>query len=227
MDRFQTAYAEWMEQHEKNRIGESLRRLKEGHAHAEKLFLTHIWWPVVKNFSNLYPEYEYKDFEDRIRYLDFAFIVPPFRIAIEIDGYCPHWRNVSRSQFADNLMRQNFLILDGWIVLRFSYDDINERPRRCQRVLLELMGIVYRESLKEHSLKPFEKEILQLAMNASNHMITMGDVISHLAISDGTARKHLRNMLQNGWLIPAKPGTKRIHAYRINPNQIKFNISKI
>ena len=73
------------------------------------------------------------DFKDGKRYLDFAYIRPGFRICIEIDGYGPHLKNSSRWQFSDSLERQNQLVIDGWTVLRFSYDQVKEKPRRCQQ----------------------------------------------------------------------------------------------
>jgi hypothetical protein len=50
------------------------------------------------------------------------------------EGYGPHVRNISRWQITDQLERQNQLILDGWTVIRFSYDEVIDLPRRCKRI---------------------------------------------------------------------------------------------
>ncbi|WP_326075629.1 hypothetical protein [Paenibacillus alba] len=87
--------------HLARRSGERYRRLKEGHGHAEKTFLLHVWWPAFGNFKDLHPEYEVKDFRDGLRFLDFAYLRPPLKLAIEIDGYAAHSSQMSRTQFSD------------------------------------------------------------------------------------------------------------------------------
>ncbi|MFC5470591.1 hypothetical protein ACFPPD_18010 [Cohnella suwonensis] len=72
--------------------------------------------------------------------MDFAWMLPEAAIAIEIDGYGPHWCNADRWKFSDHLFRQNHLILDDWKVIRMSYDDIVEHPRKCQQLLLHTLG---------------------------------------------------------------------------------------
>jgi hypothetical protein len=114
------------------RQGENKRRLEQGIGHAEKLFLEAVWYPAFHEMDGLYPEYEIADFRDGVRFLDFAYLKAGLRLAIEIDGYRAHSADLSRWQFSDSLMRQNHLILDGWKLLRFSYDDIKEKPRMCQ-----------------------------------------------------------------------------------------------
>jgi very-short-patch-repair endonuclease len=47
---------------------------------------------------------------------------------------------LSRQQFSDQLIRQNHLIIDGWKVLRFSLDDVKERPRMCEQLVQQFMG---------------------------------------------------------------------------------------
>lgn len=43
-EEFEQAYAEFLHKHFGKRKGERLRRLKEGHGHAERLFLMQVWW---------------------------------------------------------------------------------------------------------------------------------------------------------------------------------------
>lgn len=58
----------------RKRKGEARRRLAEGHSHAEKLMLQHIWHPAFGHFNHLHPEYNwtvvrigYDDIEQRPR----------------------------------------------------------------------------------------------------------------------------------------------------------------
>ena len=55
--------------------------------------------------------------------LDFAY--PGQKIAIECDGFAVHGL---RSAFEDDRARQNLLVLDGWVVLRFTWRQICEQP---------------------------------------------------------------------------------------------------
>jgi very-short-patch-repair endonuclease len=120
---FEAAYAKWMAGHCQASRGERNRRLREEHGHAEKCFLANVWWPTFGHFEGLHPEYEVRDFKDGGRFLDYACLSVGMRMCIEIDGYGPHWREISRWRFADNLMRQNHLLIDGWRLLRFAYDE--------------------------------------------------------------------------------------------------------
>jgi very-short-patch-repair endonuclease len=137
---FEKEYAAFMQKHHKIRKGERARRLLEGHRHAEKLFLEQVWWPAFGHFENLHPEYEVSDFRDGNRYIDFAYIKHSLRVAIEIDGFGPHAAQISRNQFSDHRIRQNHLTIDGWRILRFSYDDVSDKPRMCEQMLQQFMG---------------------------------------------------------------------------------------
>ena len=92
----------------------------------------------MANFYILYPEFEVKDFRDGTRYIDFAYIRQGLKLAIEIDGYTTHASQISRTQFSDGLIRQNDLMIDGWKILRFSYDDVKDRPRMCEQIICNL-----------------------------------------------------------------------------------------
>src|SRR5690606_15395761 len=117
---FAGAYNDFMAYHLSRRRGERLRRLREGHGHAEREFLERVWWPAFQSFRGLHPEYEVFDFSGRRSYLDFAYLARDLKLALEVDGYGPHVTEVSRWQFIHQLRRQNQLILDGWAVLRFA-----------------------------------------------------------------------------------------------------------
>ncbi|CAJ1509950.1 type IV toxin-antitoxin system AbiEi family antitoxin domain-containing protein [[Mycobacterium] burgundiense] len=58
-------------------------------------------------------------------FVDFAFPEP--KVAIEIDGFAFH---SGVEEFVADRSRQNFLVLRGWQVLRFTWWDLIERPER-------------------------------------------------------------------------------------------------
>jgi very-short-patch-repair endonuclease len=55
--------------------------------------------------------------------VDVAFVA--LRIAIEVDGFAYH---SAGSRFQSDRSRQNVLTLLGWTVLRFTWNDLNDRP---------------------------------------------------------------------------------------------------
>lgn len=216
---FEEKYETFLKTHMQVREGERLRRLQEGHNHAEMLFLKQVWWPLFSHFNYLHPEYEVDDFKGGKRYLDFAYIRPGVRICIEIDGYGPHLKNLSRWQFSDSLERQNQLVIDGWSVLRFSYDQVKEKPRRCQQFVQQLMGQWLGDELTQTSLTIVEKEVLRLAIR-KGEAIFPKEVASNLKFGDKKARKVLAQLVAKKMLIPAS-GNKRVRSYRLGVHVMK------
>ncbi|WP_102261134.1 hypothetical protein [Mesobacillus jeotgali] len=215
---FEEEYQAFLNAHLQARSGERFRRLQEGHNQAEMLFLKQVWWPLFYHFKYLHPEYEVDDFKDGKRFLDFAYIRPSMRICFEIDGYGPHLKNISRWQFSDNLERQNQLVIDGWTVIRFSFDQVKEKPRRCQQVVQQLIGRWLGDELDQTSLSLFEKEVLRLVIRKGED-ISPTEVEKYLKLSDKTVKKVLSQLVEKKMLIPGS-GTKRIRSYRLG-NQVK------
>ncbi|MEX1028694.1 MAG: DNA-binding response regulator [Paenibacillaceae bacterium] len=211
---FEDKHEQFIAAHMKSRKGESLRRLRTGHGFAEKLFLRNVWWPTIGHYDYLYPEYECSDFKDGSRYLDFAYIRPPFRINIEIDGYQSHAKNIDRWRFADNLIRQNHLMLDGWKVLRFAKDHIEDQPRLCQQIIQQMMGRWFAERQSQSNLTADERDILRIAARLGRP-VTAKDIRSQLPLGENYTRKLLHQLTNNGILSSAGGGKERIHFYTI------------
>jgi very-short-patch-repair endonuclease len=218
---FEEEYQDFINSHLKERTGERLRRLQEGHSHAEMMFLKQVWWPLFYHFHYLHPEYEVNDFKDGKRYLDFAYIRPAIRICLEIDGYGPHLKNISRWQFSDSLERQNQLVIDGWTVIRFSYDQVKEQPRRCQQIVQQVIGRWMGDHLDQTSLSFVEKEVLRLVIR-KGEAVSPVEVEKYLKLSDKTVKKVLSQLVDKKMLIPTS-GTLRIRSYRLG-DQIKHPV---
>lgn len=219
---FNEAYEEFIECHCKRRSGERLRRLREGHGHGEKLFLKSVWWPLFHHFSFLHPEYEIYDYKDGYRYLDFAYIQPYFSVAIEIDGFGPHWRNISTWQFDDHCQRQNHLVIDGWYVIRLTYNQVKEKPRLCQQTIQQLLGRWMADSESLSQLTIYEREIIRIAAR-SIRPITPKDICSQLSIGTDYAQRVLRELVRGQWLQPSG-GNIRIRSYELHPSRRNVRI---
>lgn len=215
---FEEEYQAFMNAHLQARTGERLRRLQEGHKQAEMLFLKQVWWPLFYQFKFLHPEYEVDDYKGSKRYLDFAYIRPDIRICLEVDGYGPHLKNISRWQFSDNLERQNQLVIDRWTVIRFSFDQVKENPRRCQQVVQQVIVRWLSDELDQTSLSFLEKEVLRLVIRKGED-ISPTEVKKYLKLSDKTVKKILSQLVEKKMLTPAS-GTKRIRSYRLG-DQVK------
>ncbi|WP_404348618.1 DNA-binding response regulator [Sutcliffiella horikoshii] len=215
---FQEEYQAFLNAHLQARSGERLRRLQEGHNQAEMLFLKQVWWPLFYQFKYLHPEYEINDYKDGKRYLDFAYIRPGIRISLEIDGYGPHLKNISRWQFSDNLERQNQLVIDRWTVIRFSFDQVKQNPRRCQQVVQQVIGRWLGDELDQTSLSILEKEVLRLVIRKGEEVYPT-EVEKYLKLSGKPVKKILTQLVEKKMLIPAS-GVKRIRSYRL-ADQVK------
>jgi hypothetical protein len=182
------------------------------------LFLENVWWPAIGNFADLHPEFEISDFKDGLRFIDFAFFIFAFRIAIEIDDYGTHIQKVSRWQHSDHCLRQNHLTMDGWKILRFTYDDIKDRPRMCIQIIQQLIGkLSGTQIIPYEQITIEEKELISLSLRLDRNM-TPKDVCAFLKIKQEKARKLLHNLLEKDLLVPAGKGEKRINCYRPHPN---------
>lgn len=213
---FDEAHSAFIAYHLSHRQGERARRLKTGHAHAEREFLRRVWWPAFKTFRGLHPEYEIIDYDGRRRFLDFAFLEDNIKLAIEIDGYGPHVANLDRWQFINQLRRQNHLILDGWAVLRFSYDEVKDEPRHCQRVIQQFFG--QRRGFDPLDQLDFrERAVVQLAIK-NNKPLTPQQVGTLLGLERKAVYRILKRLMEQEWLAPAS-GKQRIHAYRLHPRR--------
>jgi hypothetical protein len=213
--KYEQALLQWLEAHKAKRKGrgERERRISKGLGHGELRFLEQVWWPMTQSFDFLHPEYEVYDFRDGSRFVDFVYIRNQVRIAIEIDGFGPHLRNISRWQYSDQHRRQNDLLMDSWSLLRFTYDHIEEQPRYCQQAIQQMLGKWLGESKSEGNLDYVEKEIIRLLIRQAGQIVPL-DVCKHLGVEAQTARKLLKGLASKG-IIEAHGGAERIRSYKL------------
>lgn len=216
---FETNYNAWMKKQIAASTGERRRRLQE-HGYLEKKLLQHVWWPAVGTFEHLHAEYEVADFKDGVRFLDFAYVRMPHRICLEADGFGPHARHIDRHKFSDDLTRQNHLVIDDWRVLRFSADDIEHHPRKCQQIILSALGKLYGGGNPFSELSVMKREVLRYASYSPNP-VKPSEVRDLLGVGVKTARKLLKELAAGGYLEPAT-GTHRLRSYRPVRSKMKL-----
>src|SRR5690554_6329214 len=102
MSQFKIAYEEWLQY---NLVCESNPRrrefLEKGLTHGTVTFLEQCWYPAIGNLNHLYPEWEVRDMNNAIRYLDLAYMPGAAKGCIEIHDYRSHARDIGVTRFKD------------------------------------------------------------------------------------------------------------------------------
>lgn len=88
---------------------------------------------MARQFGIVGYEFQYPVRGTRIR-IDFAF--PQVRLAIEVDDYETHGTPMG---FVHDRQRQNALVVLGWTVLRFTFDDVTRRPALVAAQILDVL----------------------------------------------------------------------------------------
>lgn len=158
--------------------------------YAEKLALENIIYPVIgrSKATFIHANYELSLPGGSTRFIDFAIIGSNIRIAIEIDGYSYHAEGmIDRKAFDDQLSRQNEIVLLGWKILRFSFNQINNFPNICQDQLRRLLisDIELHPSFSKN-LEPsqLQVEVLEKIENSRNS----GSVKGLVCMPTGTGK---------------------------------------
>lgn len=221
---FEAAFAAWWRQVLRKSSPRGRARLAGGLSHASLYFLRYVWWPAFRSLSGLIPEYEVVDYKDGYRYIDFVYLTNGLRIAIELDGRGPHRLHLSSAEFEDELMRQNYLVLDRWLVLRFPFLMLRDKPRQCQQLLLQMLGSAGGEHAAAfNALGAQEKRVLAHVCR-SVKPISPAQIAVSLDMHRNTALKYLAHLKKAGFVAPINPAHKVIRKYQVVREKIPYHI---
>jgi len=220
---FENAYGRWLQEQIRTAKAGRKQKLQQGLTFPEKLFARNVWWTAFGNFDHLHAQYEVRDFKDGVRYVDFVYIKNGIRLCIEIDPFGTHGHNLSRWNFDDNLDRQNDLVLDDWKVLRFSLDQIQEKPRKCQQKLQQGLGKwgAVRDPMLPSN--PIDQAIVACMLRREEPLSPI-EVSRELGWHRSTIARHMDKLSTNNRVLIAKSGNSRITKYTINP--ARHNVNK-
>ncbi|CAM4419595.1 transcriptional regulator [Paenibacillus xylanexedens] len=209
---FDEAYEVWMHSLlEKETNPKVLSRLENGLEHGTLEFLRSVWFPVMKNFNHLQPEWEVRDFHNGYRYLDLAYLPGNgVKGGIEIQGYGPHARDLDVRRFKDLCWRHCLLTLDDWIFLPIAYLSIKDEPKRCQQLVLFFMGKFIATDVPT-SLNWIEAKTVRYARRIIRPFAP-SELATHLRITDQHARRVLHSLIDQQVLHVAS-GTQRYRTY--------------
>lgn len=209
---FDEAYKVWMHSLlDKETNPRVLSRLENGLEHGTLEFLRSVWFPVMKNFNHLQPEWEVRDFHNGYRYLDLAYMPGNgVKGGIEIQGYGPHARDLDVRRFKDLCWRHCLLTLEDWIFLPIAYLSIKDEPKRCQQLVLSFMGKFITTDVPT-SLNWLEAETVRYARRIIRPFAP-SELATHLRITDQHARRVLHSLIDQQVLHVAS-GTRRYRTY--------------
>ncbi|MEF2964424.1 transcriptional regulator [Paenibacillus sp. M1] len=212
---FETKMNEWMNRQIVEETNPRRRELlQKGLGHGTIEFLRTVWYPAVGNLDHLYAEWEVRDFGNRYRYLDLAYMPKGAKGCIEIQGYRSHARDIETWRFKDLCMKQAYLTLDGWLFLPIAYLSIVEEPEVCKQLVLTFIGkfISISGASASQSLDWCETETLRYARGIMRSF-TSKELALHLQRSDRQARRIL-NKLVNQNLLVVTNGQQRYRTYQ-------------
>ena len=134
---------------------------------SERLFVEEFLYPLLRSkIENIQPQRAFLDRTGRARRIDFAYHGPKAAIALEVNGESYHAEGIIPNElFDDNLFRQNEILRSGYILMRFSYNQLQSPQWRP--VVLETLRDLFRnyapELLTEYNLAPtlLQEEALQ------------------------------------------------------------------
>jgi hypothetical protein len=220
MQSFDQNYEEWLQMNLEQEANPRRRGLLEkGLGHGTVEFLQTIWYPTVKNFDHLYPEWEVRDFNGGYRYVDLAYRPGGMKGAIEIQGYGSHARDLDVVRFKDLCWRHSLMAIDRWIFLPVAYLSIKDEPWRCRQLVLSFIGTFLSTEVSSE-LTFLEAETVRFSRRLLRPF-TPVELAGHLRITDRHARRILHYLVERGFLI-VHSGEKRYRTYCLRTEQTLF-----
>ncbi|HET7627918.1 MAG TPA: transcriptional regulator [Bacillales bacterium] len=169
--------------------------LKHGLNRSSIEFLRSVWYPAVGHFDHLHAEWEVIDLNSGYRYIDFAYMPGgSVKVAIEIQGYGPHARDLEISRFKDLCWRHSLLTLDGWTLFPVAFPSILDEPEKCRQLILAIIG-KYMSPASSAELTWAQAELIRYARRKFRP-ITPREAAHHLRLSPSHTRRILHSLVE-------------------------------
>lgn len=199
--------------------GARLERLRKELAGEKKMF-QEVLWPVFQTFEGFTLEYELLSTSGAVIYMD-AFY-EPLRMVFESDGFVPHAANITRDRFAFERMRIRTVAMYGYKYIPFAWDELDQRPKQCQRAVFELLGRYSGSADRAiRDLHVYERELIRFMLHR-NRPVSLGDVRYCLNLGEDASRNVVRKLVEKQLIRPSGHGRKKIRAYRLDERAIEY-----
>jgi len=161
---------------------------------SEILFLKDFLYPLLGKTGIKYviPQYPFTDSEGKLRRIDFAIIKDSIRIALEVNGETYHAEGIiPNDMFDDNLQRQNEILNAGWVLQRFSFNQLQEVAwrKRVANCLHKVISKYLPELISEDAIKPHYLQ--KMALEALEFYRTRGWKKGIIVLPTGTGKTYL------------------------------------
>jgi len=142
---------------------------------SERLFVDEFLYPILgSNIQEVLPQVTFVDRTGKARRIDFSYHGPSSKIALEVNGETYHAEGVIPNElFDENLFRQNEILRRGYVLLRFSYSQLQSPTWRelVSWTLRETFAAHAPELLSDYALEP--NPIQQEALESLAHARTV------------------------------------------------------
>ena len=134
---------------------------------SERLFVNDFLYPLLgPKIEHIEPQHPFLDRSGKSRRIDFSYHGPKVKIALEVNGESYHAEGIiPDAMFDENLFRQNEILRNGYLLVRYSYSQLQSPEWReiIQESLRDLFGQAAPELLSQYALKPtlLQDEALQ------------------------------------------------------------------
>ncbi len=103
----------------------------------------------------VYLQYPFTDIYGKHRTIDYAFACANGRVAVEVDGTAWHDPSkVSEDKYADDLLKQNSMVHEGWKVFRWTDRQLERSEDRVKDELVTFFGTDPRLTLMDDDMPP-------------------------------------------------------------------------
>ncbi|WP_127582761.1 hypothetical protein [Paenibacillus koleovorans] len=218
---FEQQWNLFLERQQRDAAGARLERLQRDLTGEKKLVAT-LFWPVLKSLDELTLEYSISSQTGVTIYGDVYF--RRLNAIVETEGFVSHAEQVTRDRFTFERMRVRSFVMQGYLYLPFSWDELDKKPDACRRVLYELLG---RSSLGrapgEVDLSAGERELVYW-MRLHGKELSLAEACMRLGRTAKPTRHVLRKLLGKQLISPVNQGTLRIHKYALTEKGKKMSL---
>lgn len=194
-DKIESSYINLLEDYDEVTLDQYMETYKSRiFQESERLFVREFLFPILgnKKMKFVVPQYPFLDSSGRSRRIDFGVKYNGKKLALEVNGESYHAEGIiPGEQFDDNLNRQNEILSAGWLLLRFSYNQLKAKEWRekVSRDLFSLLRKHIPEILSEEIVKPnyLQKQVLDELAYFRNQGHKKGVVI----LPTGTGKTYL------------------------------------
>jgi len=131
------------------------------------------------------------------------------------------WRGASEDDYAAYLTRHNELVLSGWLVLRFTAQQLEKRPQQCQAHIKQAIGhwwAMTKEPVQteDTDIWTFRKRLLIRMAQERSGVLKPRDVAEAFQMTSRAAGNWLKRFQAEGVFTGVASKQNRLTRYKLN-----------